>query len=74
MERIYIPTLRNMNGSKYKECMMCKEENEEESYIYITRYGNKYHYSMGCSGLKRTIYQKSLSEVEGMKLCTKCSK
>lgn len=74
VERIYIPILRNVDGSKYKECSMCKKEDKGEVFIYVTTYGGKYHYSVGCSGLKRTIYQKSLSEVEGMKSCTKCSK
>ena len=65
--------LRNADGSKYKECLKCKAE-VNDTIVYITNYGEKYHYGIGCSGLKRTIYQKSLSEVEGLESCKKCWK
>ena len=74
VKRIYVPLLRNEAGSKYKECLACKNENEDHTFVYVTRYGGNYHYSMDCRGLKRTIYQKSLSEVEGMDSCVKCWK
>lgn len=71
---LYVPILRNEAGSKYRECVACKKVEEGRNFVYVTKYGEKYHYSMECSGLKRTIYQKSLAEVEGMKSCTKCWK
>lgn len=73
-EKIYVPILRNENGAKYKECLVCRYEKENTSFVYVTKYGEKYHYSIECKGLKRTIYQKSLSEVEGMEACAKCWK
>ena len=72
VKKTFVPILRNENGSKYKECLSCKEEKGD--FVYVTRYGEKYHYYMECSGLKRTIYQKSILEVEGMEPCTKCWK
>ena len=74
VKRLYVPILRNADGSKYKECSRCREEGEMDEFVYITNYGERYHYKMDCSSLKRTIYQKSLSEVEGMGACTKCWK
>ena len=74
VKRAYVPILRNANGAKYKECFACKNENADCTFVYVTQYGEKYHYSMECRGLKRTIYQKSISEVGEMESCTKCWK
>ena len=69
-----IVLLRNANGGKYKKCGLCERNIGLNEIIYITDYGDKYHFSVSCSGLKRTIYQKRLSEVGGMRPCRKCSK
>lgn len=69
-----VSVLRNQDGSKYKECVKCKPNNSNCAFAYITKYGEKYHYSIECSGLKRTIYQKRLYEVEGRNPCMKCWK
>lgn len=74
VKKLYVPILRNKDGARYKECLTCKNENGKSTVVYITEYGEKYHYSMECRGLKRTIYQKTLSEVEGMDSCSKCWK
>lgn len=65
---------RNYNGELYRKCELCGKENTMFSDIYITNYGDCYHNTITCSGLKRTIYQKLLSEVGGMPACRKCSK
>lgn len=69
-----IPFLRNKSGSLYKECTGCKKTEMTSGMVYITDYGTYYHFESNCSSLKRTIIQKRLSEVEGMKSCMKCSK
>lgn len=74
IEKAKIPVLRNKDGAKYKECKSCKREESISMSVYITNYGERYHYDMNCSGLKRTIYQRKLSEVEGKEPCAKCWK
>lgn len=69
-----ISTCRNKDGKKYRACEKCGTETNESKVVYITVYGERYHYEMRCSGLKRTIYQKKLSELGGMEACPKCWK
>lgn len=68
-----IPWLRNKNGDKYRECMICMDQNISGGQLYITDQGDCYHSDLGCSGLKRTIYTVRLSEVEGRRPCSKCA-
>lgn len=68
-----IPQLRNENGDKYRECMICMDKNISGGQLYITDQGDCYHSDLGCSGLKRTIYTVRLSEVEGRRACSKCA-
>lgn len=65
---------RNYSGERYDECRVCENDENQMLRVYITNYGNKYHSTVDCSGLKRSIYQKRLSEVGGMRACSKCSK
>ncbi len=61
---------RNESGAKYYVCERCKET--EGTVVYITKQGNRYHYSLECSGLKRTVYSIKLSEAGGRAPCSKC--
>lgn len=64
---------RNQNGAKYKECSHCKALGEDVRNVYITDYGEKYHFSLECKGLKRTIYATPLLEMKEMGGCSKCA-
>lgn len=67
-----IEGLRNKNGRKYKKCDKCAH-GKPVSGVYITENGEKYHYSLKCPGLKRTVYAVKKSEVGGKGGCSKCS-
>ena len=71
--------LRNLNGERYECCEYCGNDTYgggtgRDEAVYVTQYGECYHFKMDCSGLKRTIYRKKLSEVEDMRACVKCWK
>ena len=54
-------------------CRICGRY-KSNGVIYVTEQGDKYHYSLGCSGLKRTIYRKKKSECGGLPQCSECGK
>ncbi len=62
--------LRNRNGGKYHACEKCGAG--KGGNVYVSPYGDKYHSSLGCSGLKRTINSVSLSEAGDLRPCSKC--
>lgn len=69
-----IDGLRNKEQGKYYPCEHCAEKGTQKG-VYITDYGNRYHNSLNCSGLKRTIYAVPLSEASvGRGACTKCGR
>lgn len=67
-----LENLRNQSGGIYKECSSCRHHSTTNSKVYITDYGDKYHKSLECSGIKRSIYAISLSDVHGLGGCSKC--
>lgn len=62
--------LRNVSGGIYRRCESCGKE--AGGMVYVTDYGDRYHGSLSCGGLKRTIYMVQISEVGGRGLCSKC--
>lgn len=62
---------RNESGERYVPCEYCRK-NGLVTVVYITSYGNRYHSTFKCRGLKRSIKSLSVSEVEGLKVCEKC--
>ena len=63
--------LRNKEGSIYKKCGSCGTC--DTGRVYITDYGNCYHTSLSCSGLKRTVYLIRRTEAVGYGACKKCA-
>lgn len=66
---------RNFNGEIYKSCEVCKPGSlENDALVFITNYGDCYHNSLGCSGLKRTISYIPISEVGDRRACSRCGR
>ncbi len=62
---------RNNSGGKYHPCEKCKH-GSVRGMVYITNYGDRYHSSLTCSGLKRNIFMIRRSQAFGKKMCSKC--
>lgn len=71
-----LETKRNESGGKYKTCERCSvgKKIENNMPVWITNYGDRYHTSASCSGLKRHIRKIPLSEAGGRPPCGKCAK
>ena len=65
---------RNEDGGKYKACKYCKSGKSENNLFLITNQGDKYHTSVSCTGLKRTIKTIPLSKAGGYYPCSRCGK
>lgn len=63
---------RNADGEKYRACEICAGKGTL-GIVYYTEYGNRYHASLQCSGLKRTIQTVRISETGGRHACSKCA-
>lgn len=72
VETTGISAIRNKGGQKYRACSACAKKNGKKEEVYITSYGECYHYSISCSGLKRTVYRIKLEEIGGRSRCSKC--
>lgn len=65
-----VEKLRNRGGAKYYPCSCYKSH--PSSSVYITRDGTRYHSSVSCSSLKRTVKKVALSDAGQLKPCSKC--
>jgi len=66
---------RNRSGAKYKACKSCCKGIGITSggIVYLTPYGDRFHISRTCSGLKRTVRKVPLSGIGSMPPCSKCA-
>jgi hypothetical protein len=71
-----VEAMRNESGGTYKPCEKCckSEIRSGERKIWITNYGDRYHVSRSCSGLKRNIRTIKRSETGSRTPCSKCVK
>ena len=64
--------LRNASGGKYHVCEKCGAG--KGGNVNVSPYGDKYHSSLECSGLKRTVKGVALSDAGDLRPCSKCGK
>ncbi len=62
---------RNSSGGKYSECSRCRED-AGGTWVYVSASGRKYHWSLDCPTIRRTVLEKSREEVAGVPACHKC--
>ena len=65
-------TTHNKDGERYYACESCCGHGTG-GILYVTDYGNRYHQSLSCPGLKRSVYLVPLSEAAGRGACGGCS-
>lgn len=68
-----VAAARNKDGEKYRPCEYCCRQPVEES-VFITDYGNRYHRTLSCGELKRSVRTMTLEEAEekGLRACKTC--
>lgn len=65
-----VSQLRNSEGARYYPCEYCW--GKEQSFLYITDDGNRYHATLHCQGLSRGIRTLRLSQTGGLPPCSVC--
>ncbi len=70
IEKSAISFQRNEKGGKYYPCRFCLKG--DTAQYYITEDGDRYHGTLSCSRLKRTIRTLLRSQVKGIPECKKC--
>ena len=70
VDRGSLGSRRNEYGEKYSPCEHCHGGGGDT--VYITGEGNRYHSSLDCSGLKRTVHETTLEEAGDLRPCSRC--
>lgn len=66
-----VNTERSDSGARYYPCEKCAKGSAPET-VYVTSDGNRYHYKVDCSALKRGISTVDISEVGERTKCKRC--
>lgn len=67
-----ISSMRNADGERYHACEKCVGAGAVNELLYVTSSGNRYHNSLECSGLKRSVRLVKKSEASGYPVCSTC--
>lgn len=68
-----IASLRNDNGSRYRPCEIC-HAHMSDGRLYVTPEGDRYHNSITCSALKRTVRAVRIEEAGDRRPCSRCGR
>jgi len=66
-------TISMLEARGIHACEKCIRKGKRSEACFITAEGDCYHSSISCSGLKRTVRMIRLSEVRGMRACSRCA-
>ena len=71
-----LQSMRNRSGGIYKPCEICMKNVSlaEKTNILVTPYGDRYHNTRDCSGLRRTVQKVKKSQIGNLPPCSKCGK
>lgn len=69
----HLAEYRNSSGHIYYGCEHCAGISGASDIVYITKYGDRWHTSLSCPKLKRSISLVPLSEAAGLPECSKCA-
>ena len=61
----------NMDQKYYTPCEYCGDQGFV-TMVFITNYGDRYHTTIKCRGLRRYIRSVPFSQIEGVPPCQKC--
>ena len=67
-----VESMRNSSGGKYYPCERCMKKGVTSGALFITDYGDRYHCSRNCSGLKRAVFTVPLRTVMDWNACSRC--
>jgi hypothetical protein len=67
-----VPMLTNNNRQSYSLCELCGNAKATDQ-VYLTDYGDRYHYIRNCSGLKRTVLTIPFSKAYSYTPCSRCT-
>lgn len=67
-----LSTVRNQSGGIYYPCPGCAKASNSSEYIYITRYGDRYHTDKKCKYVTHSVNKILFSDVGNRKECSKC--
>ena len=62
---------RSNDGSRYYACEYCCPHGAKPASVYITDDGNRYHSTLSCGALKRTVNEVALSQTS-LPACKEC--
>ncbi|MCR5672844.1 MAG: pilus assembly protein [Lachnospiraceae bacterium] len=68
-----VVNIRNNDGKRYRSCEICHGSLSDD-VLYVTPEGDRYHKSITCPGLKRTVRAVNINSVTDRRPCGRCGR